>query len=505
MSLKISSIVADIPDIQMMDVSPSKKRKASDVGLQDLSSSPTKKSRSPVKTVRSAPITPEKLERLLLDFQASLLESPIKNTSGPNYQLVRRSHFPLAPDTPAASAQLVATAESEITRDISSVFDTFRFKRKLFKNVTGELAAELPLIKTPVPTGNETNGSWFIYKGQDIVGVYKPRLQARGAVDGPRGKQLRKGIPLGQEALREKLADTVNKTLRPLLCQYTKLSDFGVPQTTVESFKHILFGPNHDVGSFQRFEKDVRAITIDDVDICEDQHIKAAIFDLIALNTDRHFGNLLYSEEKEELVLIDHGGCLPESKGLKELQFEWMNLPFAKKTLPSRWQMFLLDIDTKKLVNELLRVSMKLDAKLPNNQMAISTDALLVMAHAVKLLKMWVHERPELSICDFARGYVKESVPMATVSYANGDSRNFVLDSCTMRSNFDRGAFCEEQGITEDVDVYFNRKSVGEQYIAAIQKNCKILSAMKFESALDAVDVGLDARLFKTTHELINL
>lgn len=512
MSLKIPAIIADLSDMEMLDARVDKKRTADDLGLQDLSSSPTKRARSPVKSVTPVPTTPEKLVSLFLDFQASSLDSPPKNNSRrlsrPGHMPVRRALFPFGPDVTAAVAKTVADAEKELDREVSRIFDTFRHKRKIFKALARELATEVPLAKMPVQTGNQTNGSWFIYNGCDLLGVYKPRLQAKGALDGPSGKPLRKGIPLGQEALREKLADVLNKTLRPLINMYISLSDFGVPQTTIEPFMHALFGPNHEVGSFQCYEKGTRAITDKDsfAAISEDQFIKAAIFDLLSLNTDRHLGNLLYSEVKGELILIDHGACFPEQKGLKEVQFEWMRFSFAQSPLPARWQKFVLAIDTKMVVNKLLQASIKLDTKLPENQMRITNDALLVLAHAIQLLKKWVQERPELSICDFARGYVRESVPVATLSDSKSYSRNFLLGAEVNRSNFDPGLFCEEHCINEEeVGVYFNRKSVGGAYIPAIQKSCKQIAHLPLESALDVIASGFGASLCKTTQELIDL
>jgi len=346
------------------------------------------------------------------------------------------------------------------------------------------------LLHAPKSTGCDTNGSYFLFVDDTtIAGVYKPRLQARGCIDNPQGAQLRRGIPLGQECMREKLADILNVTISDRLVTFVPgLFDFSVPLTEIDDYKHDTFGDNHSVGSFQTFVPKCKSLdSMSDQELKKipaNELIKAALFDLMTLNNDRHLGNLLYNDSSNKVFLIDHGACFPERKGVEDVSFDWMHLPFANEPVSKPFREYILSLSPKAIVHTLAHASKALDQVYPKQDMLISSDALFVHLHALVLLQEALRVKPDLSIAEFARGYCKESLPVVEVVYDN-TVLQVPLDPKTDLKNFDTKAFCAVRNINYDqASIVVRRKTIGGHFLPLINQNFQAMKSPSMETLL---------------------
>ncbi|MGL4348646.1 MAG: hypothetical protein ACRCSV_04235, partial [Chlamydiales bacterium] len=252
------------------------------------------------------------------------------------------------------------------------------------------------------PTDSEDkmlNGSYYVLDANNTkVGVYKPRLQAQGALDHLPGKitSQREGIPAGSEIFRENLSYFLCKKFNKMISKSRlPIRNFGIPKTKIKALESTIFGEHHQTGSLQKFKKNYRKLTsIQEIkEIPQNEIIKTAIIDIIYLNTDRHLGNLLYSDTKKSLILIDHGSCFPEFKSLNRLRFIWTLSPYIQKSFPQKWIDFILNIDTKKLIRKIILEIEKHEADFPNQQMEISSEALFILICSIESLKKFAKER----------------------------------------------------------------------------------------------------------------
>jgi Phosphatidylinositol 3- and 4-kinase len=129
------------------------------------------------------------------------------------------------------------------------------------------------------------------------------------------------GFPPGSEAPREVIGDELGKQLK-----LATGIDFNVPETRLVTVDNAKLGPNRDsadvVGSAQAGASTVGSIAdLAKSDpgalkkISAKSMQKAAIFDALALNLDRHSGNFLVTppddSDESELVPIDNGLAFP--------------------------------------------------------------------------------------------------------------------------------------------------------------------------------------------------
>lgn len=278
----------------------------------------------------------------------------------------------------------------------------------------------------PQPTGNETNGSYYLFNEKNNQsakqGVYKPRLQARGALDDLNQNKVgnRRGIPVGTEAFRERLAYALNNELNQALIQNNiSIIDFGIPPTQITAIACNLFGKHHKTGSFQKFKKN--RISFYDLDekeldrIDKNELYKTAVIDMIFLNTDRHFGNLLYSMSKNKITLIDHGACFPELKSISDITFDWKHLSFTQSSFPENWINFITTIDINKIVQRILDEIKIHSQNFPKEQMEISGEAVFIIIYAIESLKNYARTNKHLPIAHYTTHLIRESRPFAII------------------------------------------------------------------------------------------
>lgn len=264
-------------------------------------------------------------------------------------------------------------------------------KRKAQKFITESEIARKVLKKNPPLLITDDGGSSFKVFGEikdKPIGVYKPRLQSE--------KNAVTGVPSGTEAFRERLAYALNYELSQLFTKSNiPLVDFGVPPTRIIDFTHKLFGKNNKTGSLQKYRKNCVTLYNPSArkklsETNKNELFKAAILDLIFLNKDRHEGNLLYSEQKNKINLIDHGACFPEIAGLQEFELGWKNLSFIHEPLPQNWANFILSINIDTLVTRTIK-EIEIHTKIfPQEEMNISGESLFVMIFAIKSLQQFI-------------------------------------------------------------------------------------------------------------------
>jgi len=135
----------------------------------------------------------------------------------------------------------------------------------------------------------------------------------------------------------------------------------GVPLTLLVRLKCSRWGSEGKIGSLQKYEKhdhDSWELGPSLYDVDEVQRI--ALLDMRIINSDRHGGNILVRKENcsdnkkssLKLIPIDHGLCLPDQmlQG-KDLWFEWMSWPQAKKPIDLNLQKYIFHIDLEKDAN----------------------------------------------------------------------------------------------------------------------------------------------------------
>ncbi len=175
---------------------------------------------------------------------------------------------------PLSSAQQISIPGLGEYREYQA-FDR-AYQEELLENNTPTVQANL---------GGGCNGTAWVglSNGDEIEGVWKP-------TEGEAPVMLRDNIPMGTYYLREAAAYQLDKAV-----------GFGlVPPTVIREF-------DNDYGSVQLFVGDA------DFDgrwnTSHEDRIRASVYDFLMLNTDRHCGNVMYSEKRP--VLIDNGLCFP--------------------------------------------------------------------------------------------------------------------------------------------------------------------------------------------------
>lgn len=280
-------------------------------------------------------------------------------------------------------------------------------KRKAEKFLEQSEISRKVLKRNPPSIISDDHGSSYTVFGESKdkpIGVYKPRLQVmRADIDYESDDDQVPGIPIGTEAFRERLAYALNYELSQLLDQnHIPLMDFGVPPTRIVDFQHKLFGKYHRTGSLQKFKKnciELQPSTREKFEqIDRNELFKTAILDLIFLNKDRNSGNLLYSERKNTINLIDHGYCFPEIKGLETLQLDWKDLSFIHEPIPKNWIDFILQIDPHTMVDRTIKEIDLHKKNFPKEDMEISGEALFVMIYAIASLKQFAMTNQSPSI-----------------------------------------------------------------------------------------------------------
>lgn len=297
-------------------------------------------------------------------------------------------------------------------------------KRKLEKFLEQSEVARKVLKRNPPSIIADQFGSSYNIFGEvkdKPIGVYKPRLQVmRAHVEYDSDDGEIDGVPPGTETFRERLAYALNYELSQLLDENNiPLVDLGIPPTRVMDFYHKSFGRFHRTGSLQKFKKN--CVELDPTTkekfekIDRNELFKIAILDLIFLNKDRNSGNLLYSERKNTINLIDHGYCFPEIEGLDNFDFSWKDLSFIHEPLPENWANFIMQIDLRKIVD---RVTHEIDIhmkKFPKEDMEISGEALFVMLYAIESLKKFVKTKESTAPISL---YLDHILPKNNLYYA---------------------------------------------------------------------------------------
>ena len=263
-------------------------------------------------------------------------------------------------------------------------------KRKAEKFIQESEIARKVLKKNPPLLITDDGGSSFKVFGEikdKPIGVYKPRLQSE--------KERVAGVTAGTEAFRERLAYALNYELSQLFTESNiPLVDFGIPPTRIMDFTHKLFGKHNKTGSLQKYRKNCvnlyNASARKKISTNKDELFKAAILDLIFLNKDRHEGNLLYSEQKNKINLIDHGACFPEILGLQKFELGWKNLSFIHEPLPQNWANFIVSINIDTLVTRTIKEIEIHTKAFPEEEMNISGESLFVMIFAIKSLQQFI-------------------------------------------------------------------------------------------------------------------
>lgn len=272
-------------------------------------------------------------------------------------------------------------------------------KRKLDKFLEQSEIARKVLKKNPPCIVADQFGASYSIFGEEKhkpIGIYKPRLQVmRANIDYDSDEDEIEGIPPGTEAFRERLAYALNYELSQLLDENNiPLVDLGVPPTRIMDFSDKAFGRFHKTGSLQKFKKNCIELDPNTKEkfekIDRNELFKIAVLDLIFLNKDRNEGNLLYSQTKNTINLIDHGYCFPEIEGVGNFDFSWKDLSFIEEPFPQNWANFIKQIDLRNIVNRVIKEIEIHKAKFPKEDMEISGEALFVMLYAIESLKKFV-------------------------------------------------------------------------------------------------------------------
>lgn len=203
-----------------------------------------------------------------------------------------------------------------------------------------EVAIAIASGVNPEPVSNGLGGAYFMHsRDGDTIAVAKPMDEEPLAFNNPKcfgGRMIgqpgmKRSIRIGEAGLREAAA---------YLLDHDGFS--CVPPTALVKFSHVRFNMNNvesdlsppfKIASLQCFVKhdsDAGDLGPSSFSVTSVHHI--GILDVRLMNLDRHAGNILVKQEKEncaggkaELVPIDHGFCLPES--LEDPYFEWLHWP----------------------------------------------------------------------------------------------------------------------------------------------------------------------------------
>ncbi|XP_073145212.1 LOW QUALITY PROTEIN: phosphatidylinositol 4-kinase gamma 8-like [Henckelia pumila] len=208
------------------------------------------------------------------------------------------------------------------------------------RSLVVEVAIAIASGVNPEPASNGLGGAYFMRSREgDIIAVAKPMDEEPLAFNNPKcfgGRMLgqpgmKHSIRIGEAGLREAAA---------YLLDHDGFS--GVPPTALVKFSHVRFNMNNvetdlspplkfaSLQCFVKHHSDAGDLGPSSFSVTSVHHI--GILDVRLMNLDRHAGNILVKQEKQnyaggkaELVPIDHGFCLPES--LEDPYFEWLHWP----------------------------------------------------------------------------------------------------------------------------------------------------------------------------------
>ena len=177
---------------------------------------------------------------------------------------------------------------------------------------------------------DSTGAVWFIHdKFGDPFAVFKPSDSEAGSEAG--SKPARQGVLPGEGALHE------------FSVSFLSGNSTKVPLTCLVQINHPAVGQTPSFGSLQKYvPHQCQSWDMGPSAFSENDVHSVGVLDIRFLNTDRHGGNMLVSNQAG-LIPIDHTYCLPHS--LDETWYEWLQWPQAKKPFSSFEKLEILKFD----------------------------------------------------------------------------------------------------------------------------------------------------------------
>jgi len=212
-----------------------------------------------------------------------------------------------------------------------------------------------------------TSGVYIVEDELGAVGVWKPEQEEYTKHEGK--DVLRKGFQPGDGAIREVAAYALDRTSGHFRA--------GVPPTVL-----------YRNGSLQRFVN--HKCDAEDVGtaLFETENVhRIGLLDLRIFNSDRHPGNLLFDEDSNRLIPIDHGLTLPPLSYLAEAEFGWISWKQANEPFSDRTLSFLRDgIDLEADIKTLRELG------IPESSVATMCVSTSVLKHCALELGMTLHD-----------------------------------------------------------------------------------------------------------------
>ncbi|KAJ7539704.1 hypothetical protein O6H91_11G106000 [Diphasiastrum complanatum] len=188
----------------------------------------------------------------------------------------------------------------------------------------------------PVLASGGSGGTYFMQDGDGLnsVAIFKPMDEEpmaennpRGLLGSPNGEGLKKGIRVGEGALREVAAYILDHPVHgPRVSEGINIQGFaGVPATMMVYCYHKAFNYSGSVGLPRKAKIGSLQQFVNSISDCEDmgpanfpveEVHKITVLDMRFANTDRNGGNILICKPDSrslKLVPIDHGYCFPET------------------------------------------------------------------------------------------------------------------------------------------------------------------------------------------------
>lgn len=326
-----------------------------------------------------------KLQRQRLYFQGQVLQDSktlqdYKLKSGDTIYRLAEKEKPCKASSPPARVQVVLS-DTKCPPELQSKIE--------------ETQLGLDNGVEPCLASSGLGGTYFLRdKQRRIVGVFKPEDEEAYCPNNPRGlagrmgsRTLRSGLLSGEANVREVAA---------YLLDHDKFAN--VPATVRVEVTYPAFGGKPKVGSFQEFKPhddeagDVSASLFS----VEDAH-RIGIMDIRLLNRDRNDENLLVkksSDNRFELIPIDHGCSLPDSLEVDWHDWAWLSWPQMKKPLSAAEKAYIARLDAED------------DATLLSRNLNIRWQCLLVLRVATLFLQKGA--AADLSLYDIASMMTRE-------------------------------------------------------------------------------------------------
>lgn len=220
----------------------------------------------------------------------------------------------------------------------------------------------------------------------NYISVFKPQDEEQGMPFNKKGynkTSLRDSFKPGSGYLKEYAAYLID-------CED---HFFKVPPTTIVYFQHNSFNYLNMVGedekklknsslfpklgSLQKFIKS--SFTYDEISeslLTSFEVQKIALFDMLILNSDRNSSNILVikkencktsdssftfksksSDDKYELIPIDHGYCFPSRLFIEEIDWVWFNSAYLKEEIDKDLSDYFLSINFSNILDRLRKIS----------------------------------------------------------------------------------------------------------------------------------------------------